>query len=288
MKSSYWVDLLECEIGIVRTPRPTRLLQSGRGKPLLLLHGSGGHIENWARNIPAFARSYRVIAFDFRWHGYSDPGDFVPEILPQLVEHVRDVARTLGLSNYAVEGQSLGGWVAALLAHRHPDEVDKLVLTTPMGYRPDPGSVDWTPQDFGPIRESSLAVLRDPSWENVRSRMERIVSDPRSLTEEAIAVRHRIYNDPALNAAQQQFMSAYLGGPEARKHELSDAQLAKISAPTLVYWADHNPTPPRVGQRMASVIPNARFHCAENTGHWAQFENADEHNEAVLRFLAGE
>ncbi len=287
MRSSYWVDLLECEIGTILAPHRTRILQAGCGEPLLLLHGSGGHIENWVRNIPAFARHFRVIAFDFRWHGYSDTSDFEAEILPQLVEHVRGVARTLGLSRYSLEGQSLGGWVAALVAAGHPDEVEKLVLTTPMGYQPDAGSVVWTPQDFAALRASSLAVLRDPSWDNVRVRMERILSDPKSLPDEAIAVRHRIYNNPELNAAQQKFMATYLGGPEPRRHEITDALLSRIRAPTLVYWADHNPVPSVVGRRMADMIPGAMFHCAEHTGHWAQFENADQHNAVVLRFLTG-
>ena len=112
--------------------------------------------------------------------------------------------------------------------------------------------------------------------------------DPQSLTDEAIAVRHKIYNNPELNAAQQKFMATYLGGPEPRVHEITDALLAKIARPTLVYWADHNPMPPFVGQRMASLIPGAQFHCAAHTGHWAQFENADEHNAVVLRFLTGD
>jgi 2-hydroxy-6-oxonona-2,4-dienedioate hydrolase len=287
MQGSYWVDLLGCEIGTIFTPHRTRVLQAGEGSPLLLLHGSGGHIENWVRNIQAYARHFRVVAFDFRWHGCSDTSDFAPEILPQLVEHVRSVARTLGLARYSLEGQSLGGWVAALVAAGHPDEVEKLVLTTPMGYQPDPGSVEWTPQDFAKLRASSLEVLRDPSWDNVRVRMERILSDPKSLPDEAIAVRHKLYNDPALNAAQQQFMSTYLGGPEPRRHEVTDALLSRISAPTLVYWADHNPVPAVVGKRMASMIPGARFHCADHTGHWAQFENAEEHNAVVLDFLTG-
>jgi hypothetical protein len=32
MQSSYWVDLLDCEIGTVHTPHRTRILQAGRGK----------------------------------------------------------------------------------------------------------------------------------------------------------------------------------------------------------------------------------------------------------------
>jgi 2-hydroxy-6-oxonona-2,4-dienedioate hydrolase len=156
-----------------------------------------------------------------------------------------------------------------------------------MGYQPDAGSVEWTPQDFDKLRASSLEVLRNPSWDNVRTRMERILSDPKALPDEAIAVRHKLYNDPALNAAQQQFMATYLGGVEPRRHEVTDALLTQIAAPTLVYWADHNPVPPAVGRRMASMIPDGRFHCARHTGHWAQFENADEHNAVVLEFLTG-
>ena len=96
------------------------------GAPLLLLlHGTGGHVENYARNIPVYARHFHVVAFDFRWHGCSDTSGFVPEILPQLVEHVRGVARTLGFARYHVEGQSLGGWVAMRLAIDHAREVNK-------------------------------------------------------------------------------------------------------------------------------------------------------------------
>lgn len=285
---SYWVELLGAETRFIGRRYRTRIVTAGRGAPLLLLHGTGGHIENYARNIPAYARHFRVVALDFRWHGCSDTRDFVPEILPALVEQVRALAGELGFARYSLEGQSLGGWVALLLAHDHPAEVEKLVLTTPMGYRPDPARLDWRPPDPAALRESSLAVLRDPSRENVRLRLERILADPAALTEEAVAVRHRLYNDPALNAAQQAFIASYLGGPAPRRHEWNDATLAEISRPTLVYWGDHNPMPPAVGRHIAAQIPAGQFHCAGNTGHWAQFENAEEHNSVVLRFLTGD
>ena len=48
----------------------------GTGKPLLLIHGNGGSIENMKSTIPYFAKKYRVIAVDSRAHGKSiDQGD---------------------------------------------------------------------------------------------------------------------------------------------------------------------------------------------------------------------
>jgi 2-hydroxy-6-oxonona-2,4-dienedioate hydrolase len=286
--SSYWVDMLGAQVQFVGSRYRTRIIEAGSGEPLLLLHGTGGHAENYIRNIKPFSRHFRAIAMDFLWHGASDTGHFDPQLMPTLIDQILDVLDSLAINRVHVEGQSLGGWVAALLAMRHRDRVDKLVLTTPMGYSPTPGTLpDWKPPDFDKLRQSSLDCLKNPTFENVRSRMARIVHDPAVLTDEAVAVRHAFYNDLALNHAQQLVITNYLGGSEPQRHALTDENLQTIEAPTLVYWGEYNLTPPALGRRMASRIASAKFHCASNTGHWAQFENFEEHNAVVLEFLRG-
>jgi 2-hydroxy-6-oxonona-2,4-dienedioate hydrolase len=37
--------------------------------------------------------------------------------------------------------------------------------------------------------------------------------------------------------------------------------------------------------RLSQQVRNGRFHCAADTGHWAQFESAAEHNRVVSAFL---
>jgi 2-hydroxy-6-oxonona-2,4-dienedioate hydrolase len=274
---TYWVDLIGADVYRLRGRYITRVIEAGAGEPLLLLHGTGGHAENYARNIAPLARHFRVLAIDFLWHGRSQTSGFVAEILPPLVDQVRDVLDTLRIERAHIEGQSLGGWVAMLFALAHPQRVSRLVLTTPMGYGPE--------SDQTALRESSLVVLRDPSFENVRARMARILANPKVLTDEAIAVRHAFYNDPAVNAVQRQFIENYLGGEAPRRHRVSDGMAARIQAPTLVYWADHNPAPEALGRHLAKTIPDARFFCAPNTGHWAQFETPELHNRKVIDFL---
>lgn len=283
---TYWVDLLQAQVRTIEGRYRTRIVEAGQGPALILLHGTGGHLENYARNIMPLAQHFRVIALDFLWHGMSQTEDFEHEVIPNLVDQVIDVMDVLGLDSAALEGQSLGGWVAMQVALRHPARVSQLVLTTTMGYRPDDGAIDgYVEPDWSQNLASSLEVLREPSYQNVRSRMARILADPARLTDEAILVRQAIYRQPALAAVQQLFITEYLSGDTIGQHLVTDAALRRIKQPVLVYWGDRNRTPPSLGLRLSQQVRDGRFHCAADTGHWAQFESADEHNRIVLQFL---
>lgn len=280
--NSFWVELLGASIYQLKGRYVTRVIDAGEGEPLLLLHGTGGHAENYIRNVAPLSHRYRVIAIDFLWHGRSQTSGFSSEVLPPLVDQVRDVLDTLKIERAHVEGQSMGGWVAMLFALTHPRRLAKLIVTTPMGYRPD---IDYVEPDPKPLREANLAVLREPTYANVKARLERIVFDPAVVEEESIRVRQTFYNDPAVNAVQRELMVNYLGGADPRRHVVTDAMARRIAAPTLVYWGEKNFIPPSVGEHLARTIPNAKFFSAPATGHWAQFENFEIHNREVLRFL---
>ena len=284
---SVWSELLGAELRMVGRRYRTRVLTLGEGPALVLLHGTGGHLENWARNIAPLARRFRVIALDFLWHGLSQTEGFDAAILPPLVDQVADTLDALELASAAIEGQSLGGWVAMRFALAHPARVDKLVLTTTQGYVPDPDAVPgYVEPDWSQNLPSTLAALAHPTTENIRTRMARILADPSRLTDEAVAIRQALYTRPELAAVQKLFNEEYLGmGAASRAHIVTDALARQIAAPTLVYWGDKNRTPPALGRHIAATIPEARFHCAADTGHWAQFESADQHNAVVADFL---
>ena len=286
---SVWVDLLGAETRCAGQRYRTRVCTAGRADalPLLLLHGTGGHLENYARNIMPLAQNFRVAALDFLWHGCSQTEPFNSEIIPSLVDQVVDLMDDFGIACAAIEGQSLGGWVAMQLALRHSDRVSALILTTTQGYVPDVEMVPgYAEPDWAQNLPSTLAALRDPSFENIRVRMARILADPARLTDEAIAIRQALYRQPALASVQADFNREYLGmGAASRQHAVTDALARQIACPVLVYWGDKNRTPPALGQHIARTVKNGRFHCAADTGHWAQYESADEHNHVVTEFL---
>lgn len=287
----YWVQLIHSDIRIVQGKYCTRILEAGNpaAPALFLLHGTGGHLENYARNIPALAEKFHVIAMDFLWHGRSQTEGFDHAVIPLLIDQILDVMNILKISSAHFEGQSMGGWVAMQLAIQHPEKVDRLVLTTTMGYKPNEGAIaGYVEPIWASNLASSIEVLEQPTFDNVRTRMARILAKPERLTDEAIQVRQALYQQPKLAEVQKQFITEYLSGSTIQQHAVTDALAAQISQPTLVYWGDANRTPPALGQHIATQVQQGQFFCAKDTGHWAQFESPEVHNSIVTQFLLGQ
>jgi pyruvate dehydrogenase E2 component (dihydrolipoamide acetyltransferase) len=108
-----------------------RTLTMGEGAPaLVLLHGFGGDLENWAAVQPALAAKRRVIAVDLPGHGGSTKhvGAATPEALAAMIAAALDA---MGEGQVHLAGHSLGGAVALALALHRPEAVKSLVLLCP-------------------------------------------------------------------------------------------------------------------------------------------------------------
>lgn len=257
----------------------TRCLVAGEGEVLFLLPGTGGHLEAYARNIPALAQHYRVIAYDYPGHGYTSLSDHDLE-LPEYVEHLAALMDAYGVERAHLSGESLGGWVAVKFAATYPDRVSRIVLNTP-------GGTMARPEVMARIRELSQAAADDPSRDRVRSRLEWLMAHPESVTEELIDIRQGIYARPGFSASMTHILC--LQDPEIRARNLiSDEELQSISVPALVVWTSDDPSGPAgAGIHMAEMIPAGRFELIEDAGHWPQWEQWQQFNTLVLEFLSG-
>lgn len=99
----------------------------GHAPAVVLLHGLAGHADEWTGTRRGLADSSRVVSFDQRGHGASSrhPADVSRAA---YVADVVSVAEALGLRRIVLVGQSMGGHTALLVAARHPDLVERLVL----------------------------------------------------------------------------------------------------------------------------------------------------------------
>ena len=106
-------------------------LVKGSGQPLLFLHGVGNQGSTWFEVAPAFAGSYRVVVPDLAGHGESAPasGDLPMATIVGGAERLL-LAVTGGPPERPaiVVGNSMGAWIATLLALRHPESVERIVL----------------------------------------------------------------------------------------------------------------------------------------------------------------
>jgi pimeloyl-ACP methyl ester carboxylesterase len=286
--SSLWVDLLGVETRYRGNAFRTRTIESGSGSPLILIHGVGGHAESYARNVRRLGRSFHAISMDLVWHGLSEKIPFTTAMVPSYGAQVLDLLDSIGAQQAAIEGESLGGWVAMWLALNHPERVSKIVLSTNYGVRWNDSTVTTDPvTGINLLRERSLAAIRNPNHENVRKRLEWLVVSPDRVTDELVDLRWAIYNDPATNASLTKvFENSFdIFASDSAIHE---SRLGDIGVPTLVLWTDHNPgAGPSVGRKTAELIPGAEFYCINDAAHWPQWEQAEEHDSVVAEFLAG-
>lgn len=257
----------------------TRVLEHGEGEPIVLMHGTGGHLEAFVRNLRALGARHRVVLYDYPGHGWTTTTSRDLE-LRDYQDHLLALLDVLGLDAVHLSGESLGGWVAVKFAAEHPERVRSLILNTP-------GGTMATPEVMERIRSLSQAAADDPTPERIRARLEWLMADPATVTDELVAVRRGVYGRPGFAESMRHILC--LQDPDVRRRNLiTDAELAAIQAPTLVVWTSDDPSgPAKAGLDMAERIPGARFQLVEGAGHWPQWEQRDVFDALALDFLVG-
>ena len=100
---------------------------TGRGTPLLLLHGGLGTHDMFGPNLAALAAKHRVIAVDLQGHGRTALGDR-PLSLTAMGDDMAGVLAAVGVDKADVVGYSMGAGVALRFALAKPQAVNRLVL----------------------------------------------------------------------------------------------------------------------------------------------------------------
>lgn len=118
-----------------------------------------GSSRNWQTAGTDLAAHFRVFAPDLRNHGRSPHADTME--YPEMMADVLDWLEAQGLARATLVGHSMGGKIAMLLACRHPERVERLVV------------VDIAPRDyFWPGHRQSFAAMNELNLGDLRSRAE--------------------------------------------------------------------------------------------------------------------
>jgi pimeloyl-ACP methyl ester carboxylesterase len=284
-----WSDLatagFEVTFPVVNGVR-TRVLTAGNGPALLLLHGTGGHLETYQKNVTELSAHFRVIVPDMIGHGYTDRPD-VDYTLDDYADHLFALLDHFDAPTAYLSGESIGGCIAAWMALRSPARAAALVLNTGILERPDEAGL----AQLADLEVRTGRLVDELTLDVVRRRMEWLVLDPSVMTDEMIRIRYDIYSQPGmvddvvkiLHAVLEMNRGLYCGG------DYIDAKrLPEISCPTLVLWSDHNPGKPyeRVKPAIDS-IPDVEVHVVADAAHWPQFEQPQVVNQHMIDFLLG-
>lgn len=288
---SFWIDALGAEINYHDAGgwRTRALEAGGSGDHVIMMGGLSGHVEGFIRNVvPLSERGLQVHAIDVLGHGFTDKPLDVIYHAPVFTDHLLRFMDARGIEKAHIVGQSLGGWIGLWTAQQHPDRVDKIAYATGAGILlNDAASKEESERVHAAVKNVTQKAVAEPTFESVKARLEWLMADPASVTEELVRTRLAIYTLPDSRAAMPKLV-AEQAGEGNRENLLTEDVLARIAHETLIIWTDKNPTTSAsVGKRASEIMPNARFEMINNAGHWPMFEQPDDFNCLVGDFLLG-
>ena len=225
--------------------------ERGAGRPIVILHGGAGpaSVGGFA-DLLAEATGSRVIVPVHPGFGGTPRPDALTSV-NGLAEVYAALLDALELDDATVIGNSIGGWITAELALRHPARLGRIVVVDGVGIEVDghPVTADLAPTQLAAYSwyDPSKAPSLDPS--RLPPAAQEIFAGNRA----ALAVYGGAMTDPTLRE-----------------------RLAGIDVPALVVWGEADRiADPAYGQAFAAAIPGARFELLARTGHVPQMEAPD-------------
>lgn len=258
---------------------------SGKGEPLIILHGLYGSSDNWVSIVKELEKFFRIILVDQRNHGQSPHTEI--HNYNELVNDLVELFDTLGFKKASMIGHSMGGKVAMQFAIDYPEKVKSLIVVdiTPWGYNNNPK----TPQPYLEEHRQIISGLMSIPVESITSRGEAETILANSIKSEPVRQfllknlkRGRDssfswrFNLPVLANS----LDKMIGGITPRK------ELNKCYTHTLFIkgsLSDHIPSDKT--EDLKKTFPNAEVAIINEAGHWIHAEKPVEFLDLVFNFL---
>jgi pimeloyl-ACP methyl ester carboxylesterase len=222
------------------------------GQTLLLLHGLAGSADVWGPTLRTLARSGRgtpAIAPDMPGYGHSK-GPRAALGVPELADWAARLLDALSVPRAHVAAHSMGCQVALALARRHPERVERMVLTAP-----------------------TTGKRLMPAWRSLAG-MVRPFREP--LT----------YKPMALRLYLQMGARRYLATVRQMLADDPLAQIDRVAAPCLVVCGTRDAiTPSWVARRLAAALPHGTFMPVAGAGHVVPYHQPRLFSHLLLDFL---
>lgn len=251
-------------------------IEGPEGAPvIILLHGFLYSLETWDVWADALSTDFRVVRYDLLGHGLTGP-DAARRYAPmERAAFLGALMEAIGVDRAAIGGNSLGGLVAWRYASMAPERVSALVLVAPGGY-----SINGVEDEPAPAPAAMKLFLKTAPEAGVKTTLEALFEDDALVDERRIArLRDMMRREGNGEAFIQSIEEFTLPDPQA--------DLARITAPTLILWGDKDMLMPvDHGRMMADAIPSSELTLYENVGHVPQEEAGAATAADVRRFLA--
>lgn len=245
-------------------------------KPVLLMvHGFTADKDNWARMALFLKNDYHLIALDLLGHGQS-PRDINADYkISSQVQRVKDFADALGLEKFHMAGNSMGGYITAMYAAKHPEQILSAILFD------NAGVAQPTPSDMLVALENKQAhplIIR--SSEDVDKFFNFVFADVPFMTG-SIKQYYAEQSIPLAPLYEKIF---------ADFHEIPEEQLEPllptIKAPVQIIWGREDRVLDVSSiETMRPLLKNLQIIIMDDVGHLPMLESPSQSAQLVHQFI---
>ena len=235
-------------------------IDEGQGDVLLLLHGLFGALSNWEAVVNKFSDRYRIIIPMLPI--YDMP--IKQAGLEGLNAFLEGFVEEMGLDQFIVMGNSLGGHIGLIYTLAHPEKVRGMMLTGSSG-----------------LFENSMggSFPRRGSYEYIKERVEYTFYDPKVATKEYV---DEVF---ATTKSIPKCMRIVAIAKSAQRNNMAK-DIPNIKAPTLLIWGLNDTiTPPMVGHEFNRLIPNSELRFIDKCCHAPMMEHPVTFNNLLEEWL---
>lgn len=230
------------------------------GKPIIvLLHGFSADKRVWLRFARHLTKQYQILIPDLAGHGDSPYQAAWDYSVPAQTARVKQLLDTLQLPLVHLIGNSMGGFICAEFAIRYPDRSLSVALFNPAGVlSPEPSRM-----------QLLLAAGRNPFLVEDRQQFIEFyamtMATPPLMPNMVLTAIANHYQ--ARRSQLQKIFSDFIHSP------LLEAQLATLSAPTLLCWGDQDQLlHVSAAQIWQQCIPQLQLQILPGVGHMPMLE----------------
>jgi pimeloyl-ACP methyl ester carboxylesterase len=254
--------------------------EAGEGLPVVFVHEFAGDSLSWEPQLRHFARRYRCIAYNARGYPPSDvPAQAQRYSQERARDDVRSVLDALRIERAHVVGLSMGAFATLHFGMAYPERARSLVVAG-CGYGAHPAQRAQFQADSRALAATMLEqgmAHAAATYGHGPSRLQLRAKDPRGFDE---FVR-RFAGHSAQGSANTML------GYQARRPSLYDltAEMARISAPTLIVAGDEDDPTLEPSLLMKRTIPGAGLAVLPRSGHVLNIEEPALFNRLVEDFF---
>ena len=240
--------------------------KTGSGPAVVIIHGVGGHKEDWRGVAEALAANHTVYAVDMLGFGGSSRDCKDLKVSTQAAA-IKALLAKEGLAKAKLIGNSVGGWVAATFAATYPEMTDKLVVIDPAG--------------FAAMFEGESPVNLFPDdVEQMKKLLSFVIHSDFAHTNEFAAQAFA-----GFQASGEKSIVPVLW-PSLFESARLEALLPNVKAPMLVIWGKEDRLfPVALCPYLTSLTPGAKSVVIENASHFPQVDQPAALIESLTSFL---